>query len=321
MQQPPWKGEVHAPPYGLLLVRAAGGRSGIVGFADLLASVRAEEQTRAVAFHTRALALMFCLLALVLVACGGDDGGDGGGSGEVSPPPAEPPPPEPPPPPSPQSGCEDTTDQPTRVAANPPGYVVACSATTGSSLSVRNVSSQVLRIRPGASSGEMSIVMSDTSSSAGDQAATSVTGSGWDVNHETFVLPLGASLVANGGAPVAVSFAPDLRLSAQALTARYAAEWVVSKLQTRGRALGQRVATCATSASGVVESGARAEDILRSALGTQGCVTLVNDVLRDERVAEPVADDLGRARRQILNFAKPVLQDEFISRVVRLLAK
>lgn len=259
----------------------------------------------------RLMALVLCAVMFGLAACDGDDGGNGGTTGGSSPPP----------PVEPEAGCDETPNQPDRVAANPPGYVIACGALDGRSLAVSNVSSKVLRFRPSQSSEELAIVLASRPDAPGNKAAASVTGYGWDTSHETFVLPLGGALLASGDPPVSLDFEPDLELSAQALTARYATEWVVSKLQTRSEALVQRVSTCATSASDVVKSGVPTEDILRSALGAETCLRLVDDVLREESVAEPVADDAARARRQILSFAKPVLQDEFISRVVQLLAR
>jgi hypothetical protein len=62
------------------------------------------------------------------------------------------------------------------------------------------------------------------------------------------------------------------------------------------------------------------EDILRSALGTQSCQALLRDVLREEGTGAGSAAELPLARRQIFQIAKPVLQDELISRVATILA-
>ena len=74
---------------------------------------------------------------------------------------------------------------------------------------------------------------------------------------------------------------------------------------------------CATSAANLVNSGTSVETLLRNAFGTQSCYALLDDVLR-EQGANPTAE-LPRARTQILNIAKPALQDEPISVTAKLI--
>lgn len=147
-----------------------------------------------------------------------------------------------------------------------------------------------------------------------------MTSSGWDASHETFVLPLGGSLLASSDGAVSLSFDPDLELSAKALVARYTADWAAAKLQTKGAALAQRVSNCAASAQSVLAEGAQTEDVLRSALGTQSCSKLVDDVLREGSAAD-VATDAPRARQQIMAIAKPVLEDELVTGLTKIITR
>jgi hypothetical protein len=218
----------------------------------------------------------------------------------------------------PDPGCEDVIAHPIRVPADPP-YVVACSAEDGLSLHVENVSAEVLRFSPTDPSIPTEMALDETYlESPGVEAARAVTGSGWDMARETFVLPLGGSLTASSDSRVSLHFESDLGLSAEADVARYVADWAASKLRTRGQALAERVQSCATSAAGLVADGEYVEDVLRSTLGTQTCYGVLKDVLEEQRV-EPTVD-VARARSEIFRIARPALEDQLVTNAARLLA-
>lgn len=274
-----------------------------------------------------AIVTVLCALTWGLGGCGEDhDGGgaSGGGTGVET---SDPPPGTSDPPadtattPPVSAACAGTPDQPIRVPATPPGLVVACSSADGRTLSVSNVSSQVLRFE-GHPPGSVEMELTSTPESAGDEAAMYISGAG-DQQRGDFVLPLGGAMVVTSASPpVSVDFAPDLQVSGQALVAQYAAEWAAGKLQTRGRALADRVSSCAESAAGVAQPDAYVEDVLRSALGGGTCVGLVSDILAEEQGGTPaVVDDAARARGQILELAKPVWKDVFVETAAKVLAR
>jgi hypothetical protein len=250
---------------------------------------------------------LFSALVLLTPGCGdGDDGSDGSGgdTAAVS---------------EPDSGC--TVDHPRNVPVDPPGYIVACSTDDSLSLRVRNVSSHVLRFRPGDYDTTDIALDEADASSPGVQAARDSTGSGWDVNGETFVLSFDQSLTATSDSPVSLHFEPDITLTAQANVARYYADLVSSLLRTRAQAYAMRVQDCAmsvTSVPGLVDEGASVETLLRGALETSGCYTLVDDALREQ--GDTAAKELPRIRTQLLQIAKPALKDRLISYAARILA-
>jgi hypothetical protein len=267
------------------------------------------------------------LAALSLLAFGcegdGDDEAAGGSRTFFEPEPMPEPAPEPEPEPEPQTGagCEGLVDHPFRVPATPSGYVVACSAEGGYSLHVENVSSHVLRFTPSDPSETVYMTLEEPDAvSPGLQAAVAVTGGGVDTAGETFVLPLGYSLTAESESVVSMQFEADLELTAEAIAARSVGDWMASKLRTPGQAFVQRMETCATSAADLAAEGALVEDLLRSALGTRSCYSLLDDVLREEGAQPPTELSRARARTQILRLAQPALEDRLISRLARIVA-
>lgn len=196
----------------------------------------------------RALAVgSLTILLFALTACG-DDGNGGSGGGDTGSDPVA------------DDGCEDTDGHPKRAANEAMGLVVACFSVDESSLHVRNVSSQVLVVRPTAGVDE--IHAAGFEQDAGTAAALNVSGRGWNFDRSHFILPLGGSLVACGTAPVSASVEPDVVLTAQANTARYVGQYLAARFQVRGRALAGTVQSCASTATDLAQPSAFVEDVL-----------------------------------------------------------
>ena len=251
--------------------------------------------------HLLGFSAVVILLAAASSGCG-DGGGDGGGddsspaSTQAS---------------STDQGCEDVPEFPVRASQEARGYVVACLTPDQTSVHLKNVSAHVLRVYP--TTAGTRIQVASVEQDPGLQAALAVTGSGLVPGTSYFVLPLGGSLVASAPGPVVVQVAPDLALTAEASPARYVADWLASRLQTRGQRLTQTALSCASTAASFARTGAYFQDVLRGALGTAQCSNSLVSALRESGQTQDALHELPQVRNGILEIARPVAEDRLIA--------
>jgi hypothetical protein len=253
-----------------------------------------------------ALGTVLILLALLIGSCGDDDdGGNGGGS------------PLPEPEANVDSGCEEVPDYPVRGIEGPEGFVVACLTPNLTAMHLRNVSAHVLRVSPG--TGVSDIQPTGIDQDPGVQAAYRITGAGYSPSVGDYVLPLGGSLLASGTGPVQVRVTPDLVLTAEANSARYVTNWIVSRFQSPGRRILLSAQSCAQTAANFAQSGAYVADVLRGALDTAQCSNALANAIREAGQNPTV--ELPRARSAILAIASPVAEDRLIQIAANILGR
>jgi hypothetical protein len=276
--------------------------------------------------------LIILVLAVLANGCGGDGSGGGDAGGGTSPDTQSTPTA---PPPSSVQACPKDQPLAQTVALKYALLVDVCTSWDRTSLSVKNVSSAVLRVWPAWWRGAFKPVLIVKPP---DENSLAVAATGMAVGSYT---PRQGVLVAPGARVVASSmwsFKLDVVVvriaSVSAYAAKLLAEWVEKKLGTPGQRMTKSVANCAQSAATVYETG-RAET-WREALGDAvagfpSCRSLVNEVNEAapanrrpptgaaDDAGRVAADDIGRVARRVSTSA----WDEFLKlagRIIRVAA-